>query len=138
MIAEILASLALTIHKNKHDWAALTTIKHQNSVVPVLADLPFTMRKDVELVMSSNLLKRCSVRTSQHRYKEINPLAYRSPSDLASIEPIARDIPAVDITMPESDWLEIVKIVEAWQSRNDHPAVRDAWDQYQMIRHLTK
>ena len=83
------------------------------------------------------LLDNAEVRGSRLVYREYKPgkQGSRNPEDWVEVQP---GEPCVEITMPDKDWREIERIIQAHEQALLIPAVQDAWDQYVMITHLTK
>jgi hypothetical protein len=49
-----------------------------------------------------------------------------------------KDIPCVEVTIPERDWQQIQQIIQAHERFGQHPAVKDAWEKYLMVRALVQ
>ena len=63
------------------------------------------------------------------------PIAWARP-DLGNIH--YETEPIVSIEMCKRDWDEMFDMYEGHHKDIKHPAVRDAWEQYQMVRQLVK
>ena len=54
-------------------------------------------------------------------------------------EVVTETIPAVKITMPTTDFEQMMEIYKShFAPQNQHPAVRDAWDKYITLLNLTR
>lgn len=88
-----------------------------------------------------SLLQRASVRRSSQVLRELDRkrmAELNAQLFVPHCSAVYHDIPCVDITIPESDWLTIKQIVQAHQQECEHPMVADAWMQYKMCVALTQ
>lgn len=97
------------------------------------AHRPFTTHRGDELA----LLDNAQVRQSRQVFRQYRSGAWGA-THFDAIMPSAEDIPCVEVLIPQADWQRIEQIILAHQAAMQHPAVQEAWDQYQMICHLTQ
>lgn len=85
-----------------------------------------------------NLLKRASIRRSDHSLSEITDPGWPNWQQEDTSKVYFRQVPLLRIEIPEEDWRQIQSIIEAWEHYDQHPATRDAWEKYEMTRQLVR
>jgi len=84
-------------------------------------------------------LRNAYVKKSPQVLKQYLPVITKfnqeiTPEELATIKPV--DIHCVEVQIPETDWDNIVKIVEAHERTTLDPVMADAWNKYLMTLRL--
>lgn len=80
------------------------------------------------------LLKHAEITPSRRRVREYRQRRFDPQSLQDMFETL--EIACVELSIPEKDWQQIEQIILAHERSHQHPAVRQAWEQYLVTREL--
>ena len=85
-------------------------------------------------------LSRSQIRTTQVKVAQVMPLQdWVNMQDGETLTMTTRDLPGVQITMPEEDFELMIQVLTAhYEAMSNNPAVNDAWLKYRMLLAMTK
>ena len=86
---------------------------------------------------NQSLLDRIQIRKSHLVRREIDRSLLTSVwADSPAITIATTEIPCMEVLIPDEDWGQIVRVIQAHERAHKHPAVQAAWQQYLITREL--
>ena len=86
---------------------------------------------------NQSLLDRIQIRKSHQVRREIDRSLLTSVwTDFSNTIIATTEIPCVEVLIPDEDWGQIVRVIQAHERAHKHPAVQAAWQQYLITREL--
>lgn len=87
-----------------------------------------------------NILRNATITSCDIMMRSIDPVPFTLPDNPFSGDIIqTRREPGVQVSMPLTDWEHLIRVYEShYRPWTDNPAVRDAWQKYQLTIALTQ
>ena len=88
---------------------------------------------------NQSLLDRIQIRKSHLVRREIDRVSVPVEhlwTDFSNTTIATKEIPCMEVLIPDEDWGQIVRVIQAHERAHKHPAVQAAWQQYLITREL--